>query len=157
LNSTQHIEGAHFQFLSARWQGRTRLAALAGAFAFLGVPCALVLTAGAPEKYVYPPFVVLLVAFFFVRDRGRPRRKSVKLGNTVRSADHNAIPAAPLACRDAIRLISAYLHGELPPLKEAAVDSHLKSCRNCKAIFEAAANTLDVYYGGPGSPKLKAN
>lgn len=68
------------------WQGagnrRPRFYALISAFLWFGVPCAVLLSIGVPEKFLYPPFICILVIFFYLIGRVRSRAISLMLFNS---------------------------------------------------------------------------
>jgi len=68
------------------WQGagsrRPRFYALLSAFLWFGVPCAFLLSIGVPEKFLYPPFICILVAFFYLIGRIRSKAISLMLFNS---------------------------------------------------------------------------
>jgi len=49
-------------------------------------------------------------------------------------------------CKATIRLICEYLEGRLAPDVGSEVQRHLSCCNNCRAVFDAAALTLEVYF-----------
>jgi predicted anti-sigma-YlaC factor YlaD len=49
-------------------------------------------------------------------------------------------------CKATIRLICEYLEGRLTPEVASEVQRHLGYCNNCRAVFDAAALTLEVYF-----------
>jgi hypothetical protein len=51
-----------------------------------------------------------------------------------------------MTCKATIRLICEYLEGRLAPEVAGEVQRHLSSCQNCRAVFDAAALTLEVYF-----------
>ena len=51
-----------------------------------------------------------------------------------------------MTCKATIRLICEYLEGRLTPDVAGEVQRHLGSCDNCRAVFDAAALTLEVYF-----------
>jgi len=51
-----------------------------------------------------------------------------------------------MTCKATIRLICEYLEGRLAPEVAGEVQRHLSYCRNCRAVFDAAALTLEVYF-----------
>ena len=51
-----------------------------------------------------------------------------------------------MMCKATIRLICEYLEGRLEPEVAGDVQRHLASCKNCLAVFDAAALTLEVYF-----------
>jgi predicted anti-sigma-YlaC factor YlaD len=51
-----------------------------------------------------------------------------------------------MICKATIRLICEYLEGRLTPEVASEVQRHLSGCRNCRAVFDAAALTLEVYF-----------
>lgn len=51
-----------------------------------------------------------------------------------------------MPCKATIRLICEYLEGRLVPDVAGEVQRHLSSCKNCRAVFDAAALTLEVYF-----------
>jgi predicted anti-sigma-YlaC factor YlaD len=46
-------------------------------------------------------------------------------------------------CKATIRLICEYLEGRLAPQVASEVQQHLTYCDNCRAVFDAAALTLE--------------
>ncbi len=65
---------------------------LLAAFLWLGLPCAALLSLGLPDRFVYPPFVGLLVVFFYLSDHLRSlvvarssKRSSVVIESLLRS------------------------------------------------------------------------
>jgi predicted anti-sigma-YlaC factor YlaD len=51
-----------------------------------------------------------------------------------------------MTCKATIRLICEYLEGRLSPEVGSEVQRHLSTCSNCRAVFDAAALTLEVYF-----------
>jgi predicted anti-sigma-YlaC factor YlaD len=51
-----------------------------------------------------------------------------------------------MTCRATIRLICEYLEGRLAPEVAGEVQRHLSYCHDCRAVFDAAALTLEVYF-----------
>lgn len=51
-----------------------------------------------------------------------------------------------MTCKATIRLICEYLEGRLAPEVASDVQRHLGCCKNCLAVFDAAALTLEVYF-----------
>jgi len=51
-----------------------------------------------------------------------------------------------MTCKATIRLICEYLEGRLAPEVAGDVQRHLSCCSNCRAVFDAAALTLEVYF-----------
>ena len=51
-----------------------------------------------------------------------------------------------MTCKATIRLICEYLEGRLSPEVGGEVQRHLSYCQNCRAVFDAAALTLEVYF-----------
>lgn len=51
-----------------------------------------------------------------------------------------------MTCKATIRLICEYLEGRLAPEVASEVQRHLSSCKNCVAVFDAAALTLEIYF-----------
>jgi predicted anti-sigma-YlaC factor YlaD len=51
-----------------------------------------------------------------------------------------------MTCKATIRLICEYLEGRLAPEVASEVQCHLSTCKNCRAVFDAAALTLEVYF-----------
>jgi predicted anti-sigma-YlaC factor YlaD len=51
-----------------------------------------------------------------------------------------------MTCKATIRLICEYLEGRLAPEVASEVQRHLAGCTNCRAVFDAAALTLEVYF-----------
>ena len=51
-----------------------------------------------------------------------------------------------MTCKATIRLICEYLEGRLTPDVAGEVQRHLGCCNNCRAVFDAAALTLEVYF-----------
>jgi predicted anti-sigma-YlaC factor YlaD len=51
-----------------------------------------------------------------------------------------------ITCKATIRLICEYLEGRLAPEVAGEVQRHLGYCQNCRAVFDAAALTLEVYF-----------
>lgn len=51
-----------------------------------------------------------------------------------------------MTCKATIRLICEYLEGRLAPEVASEVQCHLSACKNCRAVFDAAALTLEVYF-----------
>ena len=51
-----------------------------------------------------------------------------------------------MTCKATIRLICEYLEGRLAPEVASEVQRHLASCKNCVAVFDAAALTLEIYF-----------
>ena len=51
-----------------------------------------------------------------------------------------------MTCKATIRLICEYLEGRLTPDVAGEVQRHLVGCDNCRAVFDAAALTLEVYF-----------
>ena len=54
--------------------------------------------------------------------------------------------AMSMTCKATIRLICEYLEGRLAPEVASEVQRHLSCCQNCRAVFDAAALTLEVYF-----------
>lgn len=54
--------------------------------------------------------------------------------------------AMSMTCKATIRLICEYLEGRLAPEVAGEVQRHLGSCKNCVAVFDAAALTLETYF-----------
>lgn len=42
---------------------------------------------------------------------------------------------APLACREVVELVTAYLEGTLSPRQRRRIDAHLADCENCSAYL----------------------
>jgi predicted anti-sigma-YlaC factor YlaD len=57
-------------------------------------------------------------------------------------------------CKATIRLICEYLEGRLSPEVGSDVQRHISYCRNCRAIFDAAALTLEVYFDRDVQPDI---
>jgi hypothetical protein len=53
-------------------------------------------------------------------------------------------PPADLACRQAVRLISDYLDGDLPPGWRDSIAEHLSACDGCTAYLEQIRQTVDL-------------
>ena len=51
-----------------------------------------------------------------------------------------------ITCKATIRLICEYLEGRLAPEVASEVQRHLSYCQNCRAVFDAATLTLEVYF-----------
>jgi predicted anti-sigma-YlaC factor YlaD len=51
-----------------------------------------------------------------------------------------------MTCKATIRLICEYLEGRLEPEVAGEVQRHLGGCKNCLAVFDAAALTLEIYF-----------
>jgi predicted anti-sigma-YlaC factor YlaD len=51
-----------------------------------------------------------------------------------------------MTCKATIRLICEYLEGRLAPEVAGEVQRHLGCCKNCVAVFDAAALTLEIYF-----------
>jgi len=51
-----------------------------------------------------------------------------------------------MTCKATVRLICEYLEGRLTPQVASEVQRHLAFCSNCRTIFDAATNTLEVYF-----------
>lgn len=51
-----------------------------------------------------------------------------------------------MMCKATIRLICEYLEGRLTPLVASEVQRHMVLCDNCRAVFDAAVHTLEVYF-----------
>jgi predicted anti-sigma-YlaC factor YlaD len=51
-----------------------------------------------------------------------------------------------MTCKATIRLICEYLEVRLAPEVAGEVQRHLSYCQDCRAIFDAAALTLEVYF-----------
>ena len=54
--------------------------------------------------------------------------------------------AMSMTCKATIRLICEYLEGRLAPEVAGEVQRHLSCCPNCRAVFDAAALTLEIYF-----------
>jgi predicted anti-sigma-YlaC factor YlaD len=57
-------------------------------------------------------------------------------------------------CKATIRLICEYLEGRLSPEVGSDVQRHISYCPNCRAIFDAAALTLEVYFDRDVQPAI---
>jgi Putative zinc-finger len=55
-------------------------------------------------------------------------------------------PAMSMTCKATIRLICEYLEGRLAPEVASEIQRHLGCCKNCRAVFDAASLTLEVYF-----------
>jgi hypothetical protein len=53
-------------------------------------------------------------------------------------------PPADLACQQAVRLISDYLDGDLPPGWRDSIAEHLTACDGCTAYLEQLRQTVDL-------------
>jgi hypothetical protein len=53
-------------------------------------------------------------------------------------------PPDDLACRQAVRLISDYLDGDLPPGWRDSVTEHLSACDGCTAYLDQIRQTVDL-------------
>jgi predicted anti-sigma-YlaC factor YlaD len=53
-------------------------------------------------------------------------------------------PPDDLACQQAVRLISDYLDGDLPPGWRDSVTEHLSACDGCTAYLEQIRQTVDL-------------
>jgi predicted anti-sigma-YlaC factor YlaD len=51
-----------------------------------------------------------------------------------------------ITCKATIRLICEYLEGRLAPEVAGEVQRHLSYCEDCRAVFDGAALTLEVYF-----------
>ena len=51
-----------------------------------------------------------------------------------------------MTCKATVRLICEYLEGRLTPQVASEVQRHLAVCNNCRAVFDAATLTLEVYF-----------
>ena len=51
-----------------------------------------------------------------------------------------------VTCKATIRLICEYLEGRLAPQVASDIQRHLGHCDNCRAVYDAAALTLEVYF-----------
>jgi predicted anti-sigma-YlaC factor YlaD len=51
-----------------------------------------------------------------------------------------------VTCKATIRLICEYLEGRLSPEVASDIQRHLAHCDNCRAVFDAAELTLEVYF-----------
>jgi hypothetical protein len=51
-----------------------------------------------------------------------------------------------MSCRDTIHLICWYLEGRLSKSVETEIARHLEACSDCHLVFDAAMNTLDLYF-----------
>ena len=51
-----------------------------------------------------------------------------------------------MICKPTIRLICEYLEGRLTPQVASEVQRHLALCDSCRAVFDAATLTLEVYF-----------
>ncbi len=47
-------------------------------------------------------------------------------------------------CAQARRELSNYLENEVSPEVRAAIDAHLRHCRNCNVIFDTTRRTLRI-------------
>jgi predicted anti-sigma-YlaC factor YlaD len=57
-------------------------------------------------------------------------------------------------CKATIRLICEYLEGRLAPEVGSDVQRHISYCHNCRAIFDAAALTLEIYFDRDVQPAI---
>ncbi len=57
-------------------------------------------------------------------------------------------------CKATIRLICEYLEGRLAPEVGSDVQGHISYCQNCRAVFDAAALTLEVYFDRDVQPAI---
>ncbi len=57
-------------------------------------------------------------------------------------------------CKATIRLICEYLEGRLAPEVGSDVQRHISYCQHCRAIFDAAALTLEVYFDRDVQPAI---
>jgi len=59
-------------------------------------------------------------------------------------------------CQEAIRLMDAYLDGELDPITSQEIEKHLRDCRNCEQAYRThrslirAVSNATSYYKAPG-------
>jgi predicted anti-sigma-YlaC factor YlaD len=67
-------------------------------------------------------------------------------GVLVHMVDRHRGTAMSMTCKATIRLICEYLEGRLAPEVAGEVQRHLSYCQNCRAVFDAAALTLEVYF-----------
>jgi hypothetical protein len=78
--------GTGFESPMNFWLGagtrRPRFYALISAFLWFGLPCAFLLSIGIPEKFLYPPFIGILVVFFYLIGRVRSKAISLMLFNS---------------------------------------------------------------------------
>ncbi len=51
-----------------------------------------------------------------------------------------------MTCKATIRLICEYLEGRLAPEVASEIQRHLAQCKNCRAVFDAAALTLEIFF-----------
>ncbi|MBI1940218.1 MAG: zf-HC2 domain-containing protein, partial [Acidobacteria bacterium] len=57
-----------------------------------------------------------------------------------------------LGCKDVIKLISAYLDGEIDAETKRRIEDHLKGCRRCKVVFDSTRRTIELYCDGKPLP-----
>ena len=59
-----------------------------------------------------------------------------------------------MRCKATVRLICEYLEGRLAPEVASEVQGHMGDCDNCRAIFDAAKLTLEVYFDREIEPSV---
>jgi anti-sigma factor RsiW len=50
----------------------------------------------------------------------------------------------PIACRELVELVTAYLEGTLPAADQARLDAHLSACEACTMYVEQMRDTLRI-------------
>ena len=60
-----------------------------------------------------------------------------------------------MTCKDAIRLMCAYLEGRLSPPVAKSIRRHVAQCNDCQLVMNAAQKTLEAYFDG--TVELPAN
>ena len=59
-----------------------------------------------------------------------------------------------MTCKATIRLICEYLEGRLTPEVGSEVQCHVSGCDYCRAVFDAAALTLEIYFDREVEPPV---
>ena len=53
-----------------------------------------------------------------------------------------SVQIAPIACRDLVELVTAYLEGALPPEQHARFENHIAGCDGCTTYLEQMRETI---------------
>lgn len=51
-----------------------------------------------------------------------------------------------IECKDLLKQLSNYIEGDIPPALMAELESHVKSCENCRIVLDTTRKTISLYH-----------
>ena len=51
-----------------------------------------------------------------------------------------------IECKDLLKQLSNYIEGDIPPTLMAELESHVKSCENCRIVLDTTRKTISLYH-----------